>query len=285
MTQRSELQARLRTLDEIRSIIASLKTLALLETRKLTRFSDAQAEVLKVLGTALNSFAAAFPVADWQPECTGELLVAVGSERGFCGAYNTSIVTALQTVLENAPDTRLLIVGNKLAGHLPAAIQPAAVLEGASVAEDVDTCLLRVSEAIAAEQARRTEPLACTILYATPDADTPVRRNLFPVQARPGTPPPVPPVLNLPPREVLPGLLDAALEMELQGALYRALYTENQQRMAHLEGALEHLDRQRSEFALRGNALRQEEITEEIEVILLSADAERDKPALADPDQ
>lgn len=285
MTQRSELQARLRTLDEIRSIIASLKTLALLETRKLSRFSDAQAEALQVLRGALGGFAAAFPVADWQPECAGRLLVTVGSERGFCGGYNAALVDAMQRVTVAEPETRLIVVGHKLAGHLPPNMTPAAILEGASVAEDVEACLVRISEAIAGEQSRSAVRLACTILYATPDNERPEQRLLFPVQARPGAPQPAAPVLNLPPREVFLALLDQALEMELQGALYRALYTENQRRMAHLEGALEHLDRQRIEFTLRGNALRQEEITEEIEVILLSAEAERTKPAGADPDQ
>ena len=47
---------------------------------------------------------------------------------------------------------------------------------------------------------------------------------------------------------------------------------ENQQRVRHLEGAVERLDDQLGTLERRRHRLRQEEITEEIEVILLNAD-------------
>jgi len=46
---------------------------------------------------------------------------------------------------------------------------------------------------------------------------------------------------------------------------------ENQQRIQHLENAVHHLDDQTEELGRKINALRQEEIIEEIEVILLNA--------------
>ena len=53
--------------------------------------------------------------------------------------------------------------------------------------------------------------------------------------------------------------------------LYVSLMTENHRRMMHLEGAVKHLDEESDKLARQYNALRQEEITEEIEIILLSA--------------
>ena len=55
---------------------------------------------------------------------------------------------------------------------------------------------------------------------------------------------------------------------------------ENRRRMQHLEGAIRRLEERTSELALKRNALRQEEITEEIEVILLSARAVQQNPPL-----
>jgi F-type H+-transporting ATPase subunit gamma len=46
---------------------------------------------------------------------------------------------------------------------------------------------------------------------------------------------------------------------------------ENHRRMTHLDRAVRHLDEKSHELSRRCNALRQEEIIEEIEVILLSA--------------
>jgi F-type H+-transporting ATPase subunit gamma len=53
--------------------------------------------------------------------------------------------------------------------------------------------------------------------------------------------------------------------------LYTSLMMENHQRVAHLEGAVKHLGGESAELASKCNGLRQEEIIEEIEVILLSA--------------
>jgi F-type H+-transporting ATPase subunit gamma len=45
--------------------------------------------------------------------------------------------------------------------------------------------------------------------------------------------------------------------------------TENDQRIHHLEGAVNHLQDKTEKLRQKSNHLRQEEITEEIEVILL----------------
>ena len=48
---------------------------------------------------------------------------------------------------------------------------------------------------------------------------------------------------------------------------------ENHRRVQHLEGAVEHMDDKIGQLKGQCNALRQEEIIEEIEVILLSTEA------------
>jgi len=80
-----------------------------------------------------------------------------------------------------------------------------------------------------------------------------------------------PPLLNLPPEAFLLDLTDHYLFAALHQMLYTSLMQENRRRMNHLEGAVRHLDEESSDLARQCNALRQEEIIEEIEVILLSA--------------
>jgi F-type H+-transporting ATPase subunit gamma len=53
--------------------------------------------------------------------------------------------------------------------------------------------------------------------------------------------------------------------------LYTSLMIENRFRVTHLEGAVKHLDDESAQLERRCNALRQEEIIEEIEEIMLSA--------------
>jgi F-type H+-transporting ATPase subunit gamma len=66
----------------------------------------------------------------------------------------------------------------------------------------------------------------------------------------------------------------------LHEMLYTSLMEENHHRVAHLERAVKHLDDQSVELARRSNVLRQEEIVEEIEVILLSASSLGERPSM-----
>jgi F-type H+-transporting ATPase subunit gamma len=79
-----------------------------------------------------------------------------------------------------------------------------------------------------------------------------------------------PPQIHLPPRQLLAELVDHYLLASLTTLFYTALLVENQRRVQHLEAATRRLEEEISRLRLQANMLRQEEITEEIEVILLS---------------
>jgi F-type H+-transporting ATPase subunit gamma len=77
-----------------------------------------------------------------------------------------------------------------------------------------------------------------------------------------------PPRLQLAPPAFFAELLDQYLLAALYGLLYESLAAENRQRLAHMEHAINRLDETLAHLALERNALRQEKIVEEIEVIL-----------------
>ena len=64
---------------------------------------------------------------------------------------------------------------------------------------------------------------------------------------------------------------ETCLFANLHALLYTSLMEQNHKRVTHLDGAVRHLDDQLAQLAQQCNVLRQEEIIEEIEVILLSA--------------
>jgi F-type H+-transporting ATPase subunit gamma len=67
-------------------------------------------------------------------------------------------------------------------------------------------------------------------------------------------------------------LVDLYLFSLLHKIFYSALLAENRARVSHLEGAIQRLKKQASELERKRNVLRQEEITEEIELLMLSAE-------------
>ena len=79
-----------------------------------------------------------------------------------------------------------------------------------------------------------------------------------------------PPLLNITSREFFLDLTEHYLFNSLHRILYVSLMIENQHRIQHLENATHHLDEKTEELKHKINALRQEEIVEEIEVILLN---------------
>ncbi|MDR4471047.1 MAG: F0F1 ATP synthase subunit gamma, partial [Nitrospira sp.] len=81
---------------------------------------------------------------------------------------------------------------------------------------------------------------------------------------------PFPPRLTLPPADFFAQLVDLYLFSILHEIFYSALMAESRARLAHLEAALRRLEGNRAEMLRKRNLLRQEEITEEIEVLMLS---------------
>ena len=274
MSRRRELEQHRRKLRELREIMNSMKTLAYLETHKLTRFLDAQRAATATIESVAADFLAFYPETLPEPEEATEVYLLVGSERGFCGNFNEALFQPLTEQPTSSQPALLIGLGHKLQPLLEKDTRLVALLDGANVVEEVPTVLNRVVDTLASLQTHHpTLTLSAIFHGGEPEKEVTITRLLPPFQHKPQTPRrfPQPPLLNLPPAAFLLTLADHYLFAALHGILYRSLMAENRRRFQHLEGAVRHLDERAEELAHRGNILRQEEIIEEIEVILLNA--------------
>ena len=274
MSRRRELEQHRESLGEIREIMGSMKTLAYMETRKLGRFLETQRNVVQSIAEVAADFLAFF--GDTLPvrAPVARLFLLVGTERGFCGDFNHAILRRLESELDGDPAGQplLLPVGHKLHILLEGEPRVAARIPGASVVEEVTALLSQVTTEIGAIQARQDE-LAVYCIHHTDKSDTVVRQLLPPFLDGPAPPAGLsfPPLLQEEPLPFLSQLADHYLLAVLYEIIYTSLMAENDARLAHLGSALRHLDEQSEELARQGNILRQEEIIEEIEVLLLSS--------------
>jgi F-type H+-transporting ATPase subunit gamma len=275
MSRRRDVDSHRNMLDEIREIMNSMRTLAYIETRKLTRFLDAQRSVVGTLERVGADFLGFYPYPDSQPGATAHLRLVVGTERGFCGDFNESLLEQLDSELREsggeAPS--VIVVGGRLHSRLEADPRVAVFIEGANVAEEVEIVLSEIVSALARLQPSDA-PLTLTVLYREAGTERVLSERLLPpFQTLHGTPPAFrhPPDLTLEPATFLSELTDQYLFASLNQVLYTSLLAENQIRLQHLDGAVSHLEETLAELARQSNRLRQEEITEEIEVIMLSA--------------
>ena len=276
MKSRRQLELHRHSLAEIRDIMNAMKHLAFMETRKLDRFLSAQHAVLASIEAATADLVNAFPQALPTAHTEANICLLVGSERGFCGDFNEALLRHPQlrgTGRAQDPPPRLIGVGHKLHSHLERHPHTVQLLEGASVVEEVGAVLNRLVAALATLQERYGTPRLTALYHHDAQGPLQTRTLLPPFQSALQTAPAFtgPPVLNLPPGELIVRLSDHYLFAALNEILYSSLMAENQRRVQHLEGAVNHLDERAAELTRQVNARHQEEIIEEIEVILLSA--------------
>jgi len=275
VTRRRDLEKHRRSLDEIRGIMNSMKNLSFMESRKISAFLDVQHSVVSHLEAVAADFLGFYP--DTLTETTDrsvDVCLLIGAERGFCGDFNHALMRRFETMpMKNTMEKpRLICVGHKLESLLENDEWPIISIDGASGAEEVGHVLSQIVDYLAALQ----EQYGLLNLYALYHGDEhrlvnqqllPPFQNLLHQQQES----PHAPVLNLEPEKFLLDLSYHYLFVVLFEILYTSLMAESRQRVAHLEGAVQHMDEQSEELNRQSNILRQEEIIEEIEVILLSA--------------
>jgi len=268
MSKRRDVEGHINSLKEIHSIMESMKNLSMMEGQKLARYQRMQQQVLKAIAHALDDirchFAPKMPRVDAAP-----IYLLFGSERGFCGAYNEQLLQ----VLGQQPDHRdapIIGVGSRLSDPLKKSYPRAISLSGAAVADEVDKVLAGVISAIN-HQREEHGALRLEVIYFSPDTHE--------VRCQPALPSPgeksaqgYPPLINLPLQQLLGELLEHYLFAVTHAWFFAAMLAENQRRMQHLDQAGHHIERQLDDLGKRRNALRQEEIIEEIEVILLTSE-------------
>jgi len=257
-------------LNELEEIIASMKTLSQIELHKLAGVSQSQHALMAQLQAIASDFYRHYPQPEEEAE---ELWLVIGSERGFCGDFNETLKTYLLDHFPQSRETprRVLAVGRKLWLRLEEVLPGFLPLEGASVSEELPhtlgTVMTGIQQRMAAEGAG-----VLRVLYHDDQQGRIETRRLLPPEVSEGVPWRHPPLLQLPPLQFLEQFLQHYLYLGLNELFVVSLLAESQFRVQHLEGAVQRLDETLEELAMRARSLRQEEITEEIEMILLGSE-------------
>jgi F-type H+-transporting ATPase subunit gamma len=279
MTRLHNVQSHRHSLGEIRDIMNSMKTLAYMETRKLTRFLDAQHAVVQSIEDVAVDLLGFNPEILPETKQAAPVYILIGSERGFCGDFNRSLLKAMESVLptHSSKQPMLIAVGRKLHTLMKGDARIVASIDGASVVEEVTTLLIKLVNELTALQHKHGALAVYCIYQDGGDGELihellPPFKSLLQNHQRYSNPP----VLNLSPQAFFVELTDHYLFAALHEMLYKSLMMENQYRVSHLDGAVKHLDEESAELERECNALRQEEIIEEIEEIMLSAASFKD---------
>ena len=274
MSRRRELSRRLGALEDISGIMSAMRGLALMETHILQAFLQTQQKMVASIEAAAADFLAWHPELQPVAEPASEICILVGSEQGFCGDFNEALLHYVAAHChDKAAPGHFLTLGHRLASRLDGEASAALMqLPGASVADEVPTVLLRLTRELnRLLAAGETVGCGLTVLYHC-DATGDIRlHHLLPLRDLPApVTRPYPPEINLPAEDLLTAVTGHYLYAALNEVLYSSLMAESRQRHAHMDRALKKLDEDSEHLQQAYNAQRQEDITEEIEVILLS---------------
>ena len=274
MSKRREVKRRLTALDEIDGIMVAMKNLALLETRKLGAFLATQHRAVASIEAAAQDFLSFYPQAPAHTDDVQQLLLVIGSERGFCGDFNEALLQPISAAARQE-ETLLVAVGRRLEAKLQGDKRIVAFVEGPSVGEEVQATLVRLVKVLGELQQQRPEEVwRISALYHDDESGEPRTRQLLPLAAPTGKSVySHAPLLNLEPAQFLSQLTGQYLYAALHEVFYASLMAENRKRLEHMDSAIRRLEKDEAKLRLRYNALRQEEIIEEIEIIMLSAEA------------
>lgn len=282
MSKRHELLRHIKSLKEISEIMSSIKTLSLLELHKIAQALNNQERMVASIEDMIREFASFYPLNFPSTSRGRHCVVVIGSERGFCGGFNDNLIKALEEKTgDSMPQVDgIITVGQKIATPLEDHPLLIAQLGGVSVLEEsgqvIQSILTLFKELQESQNYQSME-----IVYFEHEQETVRSLSLIPPfrgmdQAEQSNE--YPPVLNLRRERFLTQLVDQYLFFRIFEVVYSSAMMENQQRIRHLEVAVERIDEQVEQLDRRGHILRQEEITEEIEVILLSAQSQHNWP-------
>ena len=270
MSRSREVQQHIQQLDDIRNIVNSMKNLAFMETHKLIRFLNIQHQIVSHIKTVAKDFLSFHPYPETLEEKPTQVYLLVGSERGFCGDFNKALLAHIGLETQY----KLIAIGRKLCQQLEQNPDVAEMIDGPNVAEEVPGTINNIVTKLNSMQ-EQYGALVVTALYHDSEGGRIKTNQLLPpfkqtdsgaakYSHSPG--------LNLEPATFFAELIDQYLFAILHEIFYSSLMAENHSRLQHMEGAVSHLDDEIETLRRKSNIFRQEEITEEIEVILLNAE-------------
>lgn len=272
MAGRREIERRLHALGDIDTILGVMKNLAMMEAGKLSRILGAQREMVTSLEETVADFLTWYPQPGPADKKVFEVLLVVGSQRGFCGDFNDLLLAALPLTEEGQTNTIRIAIGAKLAGRLRADIH----LDGAHAVEEIGQVIHEMMHALNAllVQTNGGHPLQLSALYHDPDRGVVVVRRLAPFSGqteRVDILTTYPPYLNISPTSFFAQLSEQRLLAAITEVFHRSLMAESRFRLNHIEGASRRMEKRSSELKRKQALARQEEIIEEIEAILAGA--------------
>jgi F-type H+-transporting ATPase subunit gamma len=280
MQRLADLQARIRSLEELRDVVGAMRSLSAVRVQQAQETLLAIRQYAAIVERALSESAprlASTAAGATEPSDAATAVVAFGSEHGFVGGFNDRI---LNHAVEHAsaPGDRLLVVGSRAA--LVAAEREHPVAWNCPMPSHVggvDEVALNVAEQIAHVGAPE---LGKVVLVYTRRGSAAMGRvvaeTIFPFDVSPyvrGRKDRPPPLSNLTARVLFDKLVEELVFARLTHAAMESFASENAARLSAMESAHDNIEDKLVDLTRLEREGRQEEITTELLDIVTGTEA------------
>jgi F-type H+-transporting ATPase subunit gamma len=278
----SQVEERIDSVGQLSSVVAAIRGIAAARLREGEERLDGvrayTAAVGLAIGEALALLTNGHDAATGSAPAGKALVIALCSEQGFAGAYNSRILgTAGRLARSQAAE--LFVVGDH--GLMVAGERGLEVGWSVPMAvhiEETTDLANRLADAL--YDRVRSGVTRATIVHATPDSSGSqpiVEKPLIPFDfsrfpaARKGEPP----ILTLPPKTLLAQLAEEYVFAELCEAAVLAYAAESEARMRAMISAHDNVDKRLNELKALARRTRQEETTSEVVELAGGVEASR----------
>jgi len=288
MRTMEELRRRIANVQDVQSIVSTMKTMAAVQVRQYESAANAMAVYLNTVelgfhvlqGTGENGL-----LSDSSPAASAVMLkpnsraaIVFGSDQGLCGKFNEVIVNHAISQLSSDASWKLIVVGNRAASLLATAIEAEVsnaiidhVFRTPITVSDITSVMQRLLPIVNEWQLGGIRPIDVHFNIRT-SASTlaPETFRLFPVspqfltrcEQRTWNSRRLP--IYTDPQTLLAALIRQYLFVGLYRACAESRASENASRIAAMQAASKNIDRRLHELRTDFNESRQAAITEEI---------------------
>jgi F-type H+-transporting ATPase subunit gamma len=267
----SQVEERIDSVGQLSSVVAAIRGIAAARLREGEQRLDGVRAYASAVGVAIGEALALLDnrdVSATEDSSTGKMLViALCSEQGFAGAYNSRILDAAGRLI-NAQAAELFVVGDH--GLMVAGERGLEVGWSVPMAVHVEETIDLANRLADALYDRvRSGVTGAMIVHAAPAKEGNqkiVEKSLIPFDFSrfPAANKDEPPLLTLPPKTLLAQLAEEYVFAELCEAAVLSFAAENEARMRAMISAHENVEKRLDELKADARRTRQEEITSEV---------------------
>ncbi|MFW5857259.1 MAG: F0F1 ATP synthase subunit gamma [Planctomycetota bacterium] len=285
MADERRLQQQIESVDGLRNVIHSMRSLAATYLHRAEAKLDGVRAYTRIVGEGIAACLAGHDIRLPPAEGRRVAVAVFFSEQGLCGRFNDIMAESAAEAADALDDPAFLVIGRRGPGRLDRhGLHVAAAVPGVTNPDDMDGAihatvrlllrshqeggyrefhLLHAESGGAGEMTARRERILPLDLSPWRDADAETAS---------------PPRMELPRRQLLAKFVDEYAFVAILRALAESLAAENGMRLKSMEGAKQNIDDTLEDLRQRARMERQNAITEELLDVVAGTEALQQTP-------